>query len=71
MAKLRRGCSRLGMVLAMLWFVYWTCAYIVTPQISDNSPVLVRPTLSFTSDIVLIDTAILGLWWIVAGLRPD
>ncbi|MGH7031763.1 MAG: hypothetical protein ACREE9_06735 [Stellaceae bacterium] len=69
--NLRRGFLRLGLVLATSWFVYWTCAYIISPQTSENSPTLVDPTLSPAGGIVLIAVAVLGLWWIVSGLRSN
>lgn len=69
--NLRRGCLRLGMVLAMLWLVYWSFAYIMRPQPSENLPSPPGPELSATAIIVLTAAAILGLWWIVSGMRSD
>ena len=69
--NLRRGFARLVTVLVALWFIYWTCANIVNQPSSENAPVPLGPALSATAEIVLAAAAILGLWWIVTGLRPD
>lgn len=61
---------RLGIGLALLWIVFWTCAYIIKPQSSENAPSL-PPALSPTTDIVLIAATIAGLPWIVSGFRSD
>ncbi len=69
--NLRRGCLRLGMVFAMLWLLYWSFAYIFKPQPSENLSSPPGPELSATAIIVLTGAAILGLWWIVSGVRSN
>ena len=32
------GFKRLGLGLALLWFVFWTCAYVIVPHRSENAP---------------------------------
>ena len=66
----RRGFARLGIGLTVLWFVFWTCAYIIRPQSSENAPSL-PPALSLTTDIALVAAAILGAPWVVSGFRPN
>jgi hypothetical protein len=61
--NLRRGFVRLGIGLAVLWFVFWTCAYVMRPLASENAQPL--PALSPTTDIALIAVVIVGLPWIV------
>ena len=67
--NLRRGFVRLGIGLTLLWFVFWTCAYVMRPQASENAPRL--PALSPTTDIALIAVVIVGLPWIVSGFRSN
>ncbi len=69
--NLRQSCLRLGSVLALLWFVYWTCAYVINAPSSENSAAPPSPALSATSETVLLVIAVLGLWWIVSALRSD
>ena len=42
--NLRRGFVGLGIGLAVLWFVFWTCAYVMRPLASENAQPL--PALS-------------------------
>jgi hypothetical protein len=67
--SLRRGFVRLGIGLAVLWFVFWTCAYVMRPLASENAQPL--PALSPTTDIALIAVVIVGLPWIVSGFRSN
>jgi hypothetical protein len=67
--NLRRGFVRLGIGLAVLWFVFWTFAYVMRPLASENAQPL--PALSPTTDIALIAVAIAGLPWIVSGFRSN
>ena len=69
--NLRQCFLRLGCVLAMLWFVYWTCAYVIKTPTSENSALPPSPALSAASEAVLVALAVLGLWWIVSALRSD
>ena len=68
--NLRRGVLRFGIGLALLWLVFWTCAYIIKPQSSERAPSL-PPALSSTTDIVLIAAVILGVPWVVSGFRSN
>jgi hypothetical protein len=67
--NLRRGFVRLGIGLAVLWFVFWTCAYVIRPLASEDAPLL--PALSPRTDIALIAVVIVGLPWIVSGFRSN
>jgi hypothetical protein len=67
--RLRRGFVRLGIGLAVLWFVFWTCAYVMRPLASEGAQSL--PALSPTTDIALIAVAIVGLPWIASGFRSN
>ena len=69
-ANLRRGFLRFGIGLALLWFVFWTCAYILRPQASENAPSL-PPALSLTTVIALIVASILCAPWILSGFRSN
>ena len=66
----RRGFMRLGLGLGVLWLVFWTCAYVISPPSSENAQKL-PPPLSRTTDIVLLAVAILGMPWVVSGFRPN
>jgi hypothetical protein len=65
--NLRRGVTRLATSLAVLWFVFWTVAYVLAPQKSEN--MAQDPPLRLPTDIALIAGAILGVPWVVSGLR--
>ena len=67
--NLRRGFVRLGIGLAVLWFVFWTCAYVMRPLASEDAQPL--PALSPTTDIALIAVAVVGLPWIFSGFRSN
>jgi hypothetical protein len=56
--------------LVVLWFVFWTCAYIIRSPASENAPSL-PPALSLPTEIVLVVAAILGLPWILSGFRSN
>jgi hypothetical protein len=68
-ANLRRGFLRIGTALMLLWFLFWTCAYVVSSRPSENAPS--PPPLSPTTDLVLIAGAVLSVPWIVAGFRSN
>jgi hypothetical protein len=68
--NLRRGFLRLGIGLAVLWFVFWTFAYVLRPHSSESEP-LSGPAFSLTMDIALMTAAILGVPWIVLGFRSN
>ena len=70
--NLRRGLARLGIALAAVWFVFWTCAYVLHP------PSSLRPEPGFAArisgaDVVLPCLAVAALLgvWVAAGFRPD
>jgi hypothetical protein len=67
--NLRRGFVRLGIGLAALWFVFWTCAYVMRPLASESAQL--PPALSPTTDIALVAAVIVGLPWIVLGFRSN
>ena len=66
----RRGFVRLGIGLFALWLVFWTCAYILRPQASENAQSL-PPALTLPTDLILIAAVILGLPWVVSGFRSS
>jgi hypothetical protein len=68
--ELRRGFIRLGIGLTALWLVFWTCAYVINPPLSENMPSQ-PPALTLTTGIILLAVAILGMPWIVSGFRPN
>ncbi|HEV2098068.1 MAG TPA: hypothetical protein VGR45_03985 [Stellaceae bacterium] len=68
--SIRRGFIRLGLGLFALWLLFWTCAYILKPQASENAQSL-PPALTLPTDLILIAAVILGLPWVVSGFRSD
>jgi len=68
--SLRRGFIRVGLGLAALWLVFWTCAYVIGAPQFENATAP-APSLSLTMDIVLTGSAILILMWIVSGFRSN
>ncbi len=66
----RRGVRRVGIGLVVLWLVFWTCAYIIKPPVSENAQSL-PPALSLTTDVALGATALLGIPWVVSGFRVN
>jgi len=58
------------MGVTVLWFVFWTCAYIIRSPSSENVTSL-PPVFSLNTDIVLIAVAILGMRWVVSGFRRN
>jgi hypothetical protein len=61
---------RLGMGLTVLWLVFWTCAYVIKPPVSENAA-SVPPALSLWTAVVVIAVAILGMPWVVSGFRSS
>jgi hypothetical protein len=68
--NLHRGFLRFGIGLVLLWLAFWTCAYIIKPQSSEDAPSL-PPALSMITESVLIAGAILVAPWIISGFRLD
>ena len=70
MVNLRRGLSRLALSLGLSWFTYWTCAYILRPNPSENHP-LPLPLLTYLVLVpFVISTIAFGIRWVLAGFRP-
>jgi len=66
--SLRRGGQRAGFGLALVWFLYWTCANVLgSPSFDSGAPP--RRSLSLPTEIVLLVAAILLAPWIVSGFR--
>jgi hypothetical protein len=63
----RRGLVRLGIGATLWWFVFWTCAYAISPA-SENAPVATS-TLSWPTEIGLAIAGAIDVAWIVSGLR--
>jgi len=53
----------------MLWFVFWTFAYVLYSASSENhvSP----PAFSLSTDLALAATLLIVVPWIVTGFRPQ
>jgi len=71
--SLRRGSVRLGIGMTVLWFVFWSCAYVIHPYTS-----LVPEPASFALLVmacgILVPCAMTALalaCWITAGFRSD
>ena len=65
----RRGLLRLGWGLVVLWFVFWTFAYVLYSPTAENraSP----PAFSLSTDLALAAALLLLVPWIVLGSRPE
>jgi hypothetical protein len=63
----RRGLVRLAIGLTLWWFLFWTCAYAISPP-SENAPPAAA-ALSLTTEIVLAAIGVANLWWVAAGFR--
>lgn len=68
--SVRRGVRRVGIGLVLLWLVFWTCAYIIKPPVSENAQSL-PPALSPTTDVTLVVAVLLGVPWVVSGFRVN
>jgi len=66
--NLRRGFLRLAISLGVLWFVYWTFAYVLGIRHSENQPISGGP-LAWQTVLAVIAAAAVALAWIVSGLR--
>ena len=67
--NLHRGFLRLGIGLAVLWFVFWSFAYVLIPQHWESAPL--PPAFSVRTDIAVLVVGILSVPWIVLGFRPN
>lgn len=70
--NLRRGYVRLGIGLSVLWFVFWSCAYVIHPY-----TLLIPQPASFALLIMAwgillpcVAASLVLAWWITAGFRP-
>ena len=65
----RRGLPRLGLGLVMLWFVFWTFAYVIYSTAAENreSPA----AFSLTTDFALAAALLLLVPWIALGFRRE
>jgi len=70
--NLRRGYMRLGIGLSVLWFVFWSCAYVVHPYTSHIPQPASFALLIMAWGILVpcVMTALLLACWITAGFRP-
>ena len=71
--NLRRGFLRLAISSALLWLVFWTSAYILTPYSSmrpEPASFWIRVTATGVLVPCLVAAVILGCW-IAAGLRSS
>jgi|GEM_PF-1464499 hypothetical protein len=66
--NLRRGWSRLGISLTVLWLVFWTFAYVLRPRASENGPPL--PAFSTGTEIAVVIAGLVAVPWVIAGFRP-
>jgi len=64
----RQGIIRLGIGLVLLWFVFWTFAYVMRPHLSDNPRVPETPFSLVTQLAMVLATGFIGPW-VVAGFR--
>lgn len=65
--NLRRGLLRLGMALAVAWFVLWTFVYVLRPTTEGHRDV---PPLPRGTVLALIGAGLAGGVWAVSGFRP-
>ena len=68
--RLHPGVRRLGFGLMLLWFVFWTFAYVMRPHRSDNHRLPEKP-FSLLTQVALVLTAGFVGPWVVAAFRPD
>jgi hypothetical protein len=66
--NLRHGLLRLALGLAALWFVFWTCAYVLETEPSEMSDSLPPAITHLTVTAVIVATLLL-LPWVVLGFR--
>ena len=65
----RRGLPRLGWGLVMLWFVFWTFAYVLYSRAAENQ--VEPPAFTLSTDLALAAALILMGPWVVGGFRPE
>jgi len=62
-----RGVARVAAASAVLWFLFWTLAYVLTPHRSEM--MVQSPPFTFRTDLVLLAAFVGLLPWIVSGFR--
>lgn len=67
--NLRRGLLRLGLAAVLVWFVFWTCAYVVQPRSAENSPK--SPAHSTGTLIVTALAAAIAAPWVILAFRRE
>jgi hypothetical protein len=68
MKRHRPGLVRLGIGLAVLWFVFWTFGYVMRPHASDNPRVRENPFSLITQLAMVIAVGFVGPW-VIAGFQ--
>jgi hypothetical protein len=62
-----RGLARVATATAVLWFVFWTLAYVLTPH---RSEMMVQSTpFTLRTDLLLLAAFVGLLPWMVSGFR--
>lgn len=65
----RTGLLRLGFGLVMLWFVFWTFAYVLYSRAAENQAA--PPAFSLSSEIAVAAALLLLGPWVAAGFCPE
>ncbi len=65
----RKGLQRLGLGLVMVWFVFWTFAYVLYQRSAENQ--VAPPAFSLSTDLALAAALLLLTPWVVTGFRPE
>jgi hypothetical protein len=71
--NLHRGYVRLAIGVTVLWFVFWSCAYVIHPYTS-LTPQPASFALLIMAWGILVPCVIAALvlaYWIAAGFRPN
>jgi hypothetical protein len=68
--NLRRGFIRVAIGLVVLWLAFWTCAYVIGQNPSEDLP---SPglALSLPANVILAATGFFLLSWSISGFRPN
>jgi hypothetical protein len=71
--NLRRGYLRLAIGLTVLWFVFWSCAYVIHPYTSLTPQPASFALLIMAWGILApcVMAALVLAYWIAAGFRPN
>jgi hypothetical protein len=71
--NLRRGFLRFGIGLAVLWLVFWMCAYVISPyntSLKSEPAFVILVTEWRVLAPYIVASVVLGAW-IAAGFRPN